>query len=421
MGISLNSGARAVGSIDGASKCDGVPSYNFYSERSWVEGRAKEQLAELSLLDGVCQIAAFPDLHPGKFGPVGVALLADRVYPQLIGNDIGCGMSLFALDVEVRKLKLEKCAEKFRVLEGAYLNDGPDGLHEINTHLEESNLLELAETHDLFLQSLGTIGGGNHFCELQAIEDVFEADQFDQLKLDKNCALLFVHSGSRGFGMSVFQTVQHCFAEGMKPDSSEFEAYMSLHDAAVRWATLNRLLIAKRAAEALRTKVRLISDNAHNLIERFGDQFLHRKGAAKADLPVVPLAGSRDALSYLLQPTEDIELQHRSLFSLAHGSGRKYDRKSMKGRVGQNKSDLQKLERTSFGGRVVCEDRQLLVEEAPSAYKSSKTVLAELVEADLVTPLLSLKPLLTFKKAQLRSKGDLKKRIKPSRNRRRLR
>ena len=421
MGISLNTGARAVGSIDGASECDGVPSFNFYSDSSWVEGRAKEQLAELSLLEGVCQIAAFPDLHPGKFGPVGVALLADRVYPQLIGNDIGCGMSLFALDVEVRKLKLEKCAEKLRVLEGPYLKDIPDGLHEINTHLEESNLHGLTETHDLFLQSLGTIGGGNHFCELQAIEDVFEADQFDQLKLDKNCALLFVHSGSRGFGMSVFQTVQHCFSKGVRSDSSEFGAYMNLHDAAVRWAALNRLLIAKRAAEALRSKVRLIADNAHNLIERSGDQFLHRKGAAKADLPVVPLAGSRDALSYLLKPTDDIELQHRSLCSLAHGSGRKYDRKSMRGRVGRTKSDLQKLERTSFGGRVVCEDKQLMVEEAPSAYKSSKIVLADLVEADLVTPLLSLKPLLTFKKVQLHSKVTLKKRSKPSQNRRRSR
>lgn len=421
MGISLNSGARAVGSIDRASERDDVPSYNFYSERSWVEGRAKEQLAELSSMEGVCQIAAFPDLHPGKFGPVGVALLADRVYPQLIGNDIGCGMSLFALDVEVRKLKLEKCAEKLRVLEGPYINDGPDGLHEINTHLEESNLHGLAEIHDLFLQSLGTIGGGNHFCELQAIEDVFETAQLDQLKLDKNCALLFVHSGSRGFGMSVFQTVQHCFAKGLRPDDPEFVAYMTLHDAAVRWASLNRRLIAKRAADALRAKVRLIADNTHNLIERFGDQFLHRKGAAKADLPLVPLAGSRDALSYLLKPTEDIELQNRSLCSLAHGSGRKYDRKSMKGRVGRNKSDLQKLERTSFGGRVVCEDKQLLVEEAPSAYKSSKTVLADLVEAGLVTPLLSLKPLLTFKKAQLHSKADLKKRNKPSRHRRRSR
>ncbi len=421
MGISLNNGVRASDFLDESERsCDAL-SYNFYSALSWIEEGATEQLTDLTRKKGVQQIAAFPDLHPGKYGPVGVSILADRVYPHLIGNDIGCGMSLFALDIDVRKLKLEKCAQKLRQLEGAFFEEGdvqPPFDEELSSRLDRYGLLELANKHDLFLHSLGTIGGGNHFCEVQAIGDVLETSVLDQLNIDKRQALLFVHSGSRGFGMSVFQTVQECFSEGLVSDCDELDTYLNLHDGAVRWASLNRQIIAERAAHALRGNCKLLVDCPHNLVERYGEKFLHRKGAAKADLPVVPIAGSRDSLSYLVKPTDDLDLKEQSLFSLAHGSGRKYDRKSMKGRVGRNKSELNKLQRTSFGGQVVCEDKQLLVEEAPSAYKNSETVLNDLVDAQLVTPLLSLKPLLTFKKANKELEKTIKKSWKPSRKRR---
>jgi len=421
MGISHIDGVRAPDFLDKSPGCDVASLYNFYSARSWIEESAIQQLDELTRKKGVHQIASFPDLHPGKFGPVGVSILADRVYPHLIGNDIGCGMSLFLLDIEVRKLKLDKCAQKLRQLEGPFFKDGNDSSpfnDDLSSRLDRYGLLELSETENLFLQSLGTIGGGNHFCELQAIGDVFDEVVFDELKLNKNSVLLFVHSGSRGFGMSVFQTVQDCFEQGLRDNSLELGNYLNLHDAAVRWASLNRQIIAERAAHALRAEVKLLVDCPHNLVERYDDGFIHRKGAAKADLPVVPIAGSRDALSFLVKPSGDIDQKKRSLFSLAHGSGRKYDRKSMKGRVGTNKSDLNKLERTSFGGQVICEDKQLLVEEAPTAYKNSKTVLTDLVEAQLVSPVLSLKPLLTFKKAQVLKKNDFKRDAKLSRKRR---
>ncbi|GAA6210467.1 RNA ligase RtcB family protein [Hyphomicrobiales bacterium 4NK60-0047b] len=421
MGISLKQGVRASGFPDESERSCDAHSYNFYSALSWIEEGATEQLTDLTHKKGVQQIAAFPDLHPGKYGPVGVSILADRVYPDLIGNDIGCGMSLFALDIEVRKLKLEKCAQKLRQLEGAFFEGGdvsPPFSEELHSRLDRYDLLELANNHDLFLHSLGTIGGGNHFCEVQEIGDVFETSVLEQLNIDKRHALLFVHSGSRGFGMSVFQTVQDCFAEGLSGDSTELRSYLNLHDGAVRWASLNRQIIAERAANALRGHCKLLVDCPHNLVEKYGDNFLHRKGAAKADLPVVQIAGSRDALSYLVKPTDEKDLKEQSLFSLAHGSGRKYDRKSMKGRVGRNKSELNKLQRTSFGGHVVCEDKQLLVEEAPSAYKNSEAVLSDLVDAQLVTPLLSLRPLLTFKKANKEIENTIKNSVKPSRKRR---
>ncbi|MEM0908518.1 MAG: RtcB family protein, partial [Pseudomonadota bacterium] len=69
--------------------------HHFYGADTWIEGRAEDQLATVSHWPGVSAVAGFPDLHPGRFGPVGAAFLAERIYPQLIGPDIGCGMALF--------------------------------------------------------------------------------------------------------------------------------------------------------------------------------------------------------------------------------------------------------------------------------------------------------------------------------------
>lgn len=95
----------------------------YYTDASWIEGAAVYQLHQVAALSGVSNIAAFPDLHPGKYGPVGSAILADRLYPHLIGNDIGCGMSLFALDIPARKFRVCKAAVKMRALEGAWHGD----------------------------------------------------------------------------------------------------------------------------------------------------------------------------------------------------------------------------------------------------------------------------------------------------------
>ena len=71
----------------------------------------------------------------------------------------------------------------------------------------------------------------------------------------------------------------------------------------------------------------------------------------------------------------------------------------MQGRVGNTRSDRERLLRTSFGGRVICEDRQLLIEEAPDAYKNSARVRDDLVSHNLAETVASLQPLITFKKA----------------------
>lgn len=100
----------------------------FYSEQSWIEGEALRQLEEMSRLDGAKAIAAFPNLHPGKYGATGVALLSHRLHPLLIGNDIGCGMALFALDLPLRKLRIDKAEQRLRELEHQKVSDPVEAL-----------------------------------------------------------------------------------------------------------------------------------------------------------------------------------------------------------------------------------------------------------------------------------------------------
>lgn len=351
----------------------------FYTFTAWIEGRAEQQLNEITGWTGVQKIAAFPDLHPGKYGPVGCAVLADRIFPQLIGNDIGCGMSLFQLDLPVRKLKLEKALRRMRVL-------GEPASEDQRWRLEEIGLAT-----DLFATSLGTVGGGNHFCEVQALA---EAD--DSTGLDASCLYILVHSGSRGFGNAVLGAAPQDAYAGLHEDSDAAQAYLRDHDKAVRWASLNRQIIAERAAEALRANLELISDAPHNLLAQHGDGWLHRKGAAVAEQGFIPLAGSRASASYLMAPTGHDD----ALGSLAHGAGRRYDRSSMHGRVRAKKSDVEAMQRTPFGGRILCEDRDLLIEEAPLAYKSAKSVAEDLDRTGAAHSVAKFHPLLTFKKTR---------------------
>lgn len=263
-------------SRDALLKIAGAPIHTFYSSDAWIEGRAEDQLKQVADLPGVLQVAGFPDLHPGKYGPVGCAVLAKKVYPTLVGNDIGCGMALFELDIVVRRIKLDKVEKRLRQL-GEQDNTDRAGL------LEAENL-----PNDLWPTALGTIGGGNHFCELQLCHDPIDGT------MDATRAYLMVHSGSRGLGNATAMPYLSRDAGYLIGD--DVEAYLSAHDQAVRWAHLNRLVIAQRAALSLKADLRLVTDTAHNLIVKTADGFLHRKGAAIAG-GQVPLAGTRSTES----------------------------------------------------------------------------------------------------------------------------
>ena len=359
-----------------------------YSERAWIEGSAEAQLGEVALLPGMASVSAFPDLHPGKNGPIGIAATASRLFPHLVGNDIGCGFGLFDLGIPVRKLRVDKAEERLRAAVFGSPADAPSAL-------EAAGL-----PGDLAATALGSIGGGNHFAELTCVEERLGSDV-------PGCGnvLLLVHTGSRSLGADVWdRTLSRIGAlgDGVAPEGEDGEWWKARHDECVAWAALNRRVVAATVAAALRADAcGAVCDVPHNLVVADADAdggavYRHYKGASRT-LPgdLVPVAGSRDSLSHLVVGTGVAG----SDFGIAHGSGRKRDRASMHGRGGLKRSEREALQRNQWGGRVICDDSDLLLEEQASAYKNPRHVVDDLVTAGLVGIVCSLRPLVTFKKA----------------------
>jgi release factor H-coupled RctB family protein len=161
-----------------------------------------------------------------------------------------------------------------------------------------------------FDQALGTIGGGNHFAELQRVEQVLDSGEFKRLGLGKQQLVVLVHSGSRGLGESILREyVTEHQASGSEAESFAAAVYLRGHDQAVRWAKANRALIARRLVEALGAEAECLWDGCHNSItpsESEGEAvWMHRKGAVAAENGPVMIPGSRGSLSCLVKPTGD--------------------------------------------------------------------------------------------------------------------
>ncbi|HLH52408.1 MAG TPA: RNA ligase RtcB family protein [Verrucomicrobiae bacterium] len=364
----------------------------FASAKSWIEAEAVRQLYATSKLEGMRLAVGFPDLHPGKGSPVGAAFVTEGlIYPYVIGGDIGCGMALFKTDLVQRDIKLNRWA----------------GLRFDFEHPWEGNVAEALAPAELesteFDEALGTIGGGNHFAELQRVQEVLDASEFKRFGLGKQQLVVLVHSGSRGLGESVLRAyVDEHQANGSDVESFAAAAYLKEHDIAVRWAKVNRALIARRFVEAIGAKAECIWDGCHNSItlhESEGETlWVHRKGAVVSEGEAVVIPGSRGSLSYLVKPTGDGESH---AWSLAHGAGRKWARSETRLRM-RERFGMHQLTQTALGGRVICEQRELLYEEAPAAYKNIEDVVQDLAEAGLVSVIATFRPLLTYKTRALR-------------------
>ena len=364
----------------------------FASINSWIEGAAVRQLYAAAVCEGMRLAVGFPDLHPGKGSPVGAAFVTERlIYPYVIGGDIGCGMALFKTDLVQRDIKLNRWADLRFDLE----------------HPWEGDMQEVLATSELesteFDQALGTLGGGNHFAELQLVDQVQDAKAFRRFGLGKQQLVLLVHSGSRGLGESVLRNyVDEQQARGMDPESFGAAAYLQGHDLAVRWAKVNRALLAQRFVQQLGAEAELLWDGGHNSItarEHEGETvWVHRKGAVAAEGEAVVIPGSRGSLSYLVKPLGDGESR---AWSLAHGAGRKWARSEARQRM-RERFGMHQLAQTPLGGRVICEARDLLYEEAPAAYKNIADVIQGLVDAGLASVIATFRPLLTYKTRALR-------------------
>ncbi|WP_312649596.1 RNA ligase RtcB family protein [Aminipila sp.] len=331
------------------------------NNKIWMESNATEQLKCFSELKGVKKIVGLPDLHAGRT-PVGAAIETEEIiYPHIIGSDIGCGMTMFNTGVEVSQYKQGKWVKKLNQLETA--------------------------------SGFGSIGGGNHFAEFQVLDQVFDQDNFDKLGIGKKAVMLLVHTGSRNYGQEIFS--QFGGAEGIEVGSEQFENYLEKHDDAVRWAKLNRKVVAEKLIKQLgflKEPIDMI-DCCHNYVEKCNEVWIHRKGAVSTRNGMVVIPGSRGSLTYIVMPFQDCSI---SLNSISHGSGRKYQRSECRGRM-SSKYTKNELRETVLKSKIICNNSNLLYEEAPDAYKNIGDIIKCLEEFNLIKIVASLKPLITYK------------------------
>lgn len=346
------------------------------SDKNWVEQAAKDQLLGVSRLPGVVRTVGLPDLHPGKT-PVGMAVLSQgRFYPHLIGNDIGCGMSLFSTEVKQKRFRLEKWVTRLNSIRE--LGDIP---------------CEIPYEEPCPIRDFGTIGSGNHFVEFQCLDQVYEEQAADGMGLLDGKILVLVHSGSRGYGQEILS--RYGAPDGIEEGSEQAEDYLRLHNNALLWAGRNRLASAVKLLDYLNvdSEVRLLSDSCHNYVEQTGEGWLHRKGSVSTRQGAVVIPGSRGSLTYVCMPKADTQI---SLDSISHGAGRKWARSICKSRI-DRKYDRNSIRSTRFKSQVVCHDTNLLYAEAPEAYKNVEHVIESLKEYGLIDVIATLRPLITFK------------------------
>ncbi|OCG00817.1 RNA ligase RtcB family protein [Gilliamella sp. wkB112] len=357
--------------MDNSIKALSEKTFWIASKNTWIDGLAIEQLQATADLPNMIKVVGMPDLHPGQGYPIGAAYLSHGlIYPVLIGSDIGCGMAFWQTDINLAKLSIDKLERRIGNI------DQPDSRHNYN---------------------LGTIGGGNHFAELQKVSQVYNEQLFNHYQLNAKKLFLLVHSGSRGLGHAILQKQLARFGyQGLVENSPEALDYLAKHDNAVNFAILNRQIVAQRLMTNLNTQGHEVLNVCHNFLQKVTlaeqDYWLHRKGASSAMDEIVIVPGSRGDYSYLVKPIPSEDL----LLSLAHGAGRKWRRADCKGKL-ENRYSVNDMMRTKLGSRVICADNSLIFEEAPQAYKSIDSVIESMQQANIITVIAQLTPILTYK------------------------
>jgi tRNA-splicing ligase RtcB len=263
------------------------------------------------------------------------------------------------------------------------------------------------------LDQLGSLGGGNHFIELQREESL-------------GTLFLQVHTGSRGFGHGLATNYFELAREErpaaitdidlgyFTPESAHYSDYLNAVAAGGNYAILNRLIIFEQVAEAFREvfgeSLELIYEISHNLVQRewhpeFGEVWVHRKGATRAfpaghpalkgtfweetGHPVL-IPGSNKDFSYILRPLAGAE---RSGFSVNHGAGRRLSRGAATRELSQRQID----DEYRAAGILVNMDGRVPLDEAAPCYKSSEEVTRAVTEAGLAEVVHKLWPLASLK------------------------
>lgn len=349
----------------------------------------QQALARLAAAPAVAHIAVMPDVHLSEHVCIGTVVGAvDRLYPQAVGGDIGCGIATVALAATTDALGDEALAARLFAALGERV---PAQRRRRRFELAELGLvdarLDRCLRRDLQFE-LGTLGRGNHFLEVQA-------DDEDRL-------WLMVHSGSRALGPAVRD---HHLERG-EPVGKGLVAlaadgagrdYLRDHDVAVDFARRNRRAIAEAAADALREAIGVAvvwdtwQDVVHNFVRREAHQeralWVHRKGAASAtagEFGAIP--GSMGSASFHVEGRGCAD----ALCSSSHGAGRRLPRGEAMRRI--SRSDF---ERQLGGVHFPRAWADALRDEAPGAYKNISAVMR--AQRDLVKIVRRLRPVLAWK------------------------
>lgn len=412
------------------------------------------QIVNATRFPGVKLVVITPDVHYGYGVPVGCVILTDSTAGAIamgpVGYDIGCGMVSAKSDVSVDAATPERRLEFNReVMKRVDLGAGGKSF-KLGTvdRGEFDNLIHggaeyyvekygatfdrsRAERHQMAVDDdwkpplggrgkpergfsqLGSLGGGNHFIELQRSEET---------------QTLFVqaHTGSRGWGHGL-ATNYFDLARAEKPEvitdldlgyftpeSAHYRSYLNAVAAGGNFAILNRLIIFEQVAEAFAKvfdrELELIYEISHNLVQaerhpEFGEVWVHRKGATRAfpaghpalegtmweetGHPVL-IPGSNADWSYVLRPAPGAV---SSGYSVNHGAGRRMSR----GKAGRTLNQRKIDDEYAAAGIMVNTDGRVPIDEAAPCYKSSREVIDAVVGAGLATIEYTLWPLASLK------------------------
>ncbi len=432
--------------------------------------RSLDQLINVTSLPGIQNYAlVMPDCHEGYGFPIGGIAAMDMdngiISPGGIGYDINCGIRVLKSNISYENIS-ERIPEISRELyrqipsgvgkSGSFklnrndldkvLNNGVKWAHENGMasdedvkHTESNGAMPAAEAgavsdtaKDRGRSQLGTMGAGNHFVEIDIIDEIIDQRRAEAFGIFKGQIILQIHTGSRGLGHQtatdyIRKMVSAAKQYGIElPDrelscapisSGEGKQYFAAMAAAANYAWTNRQLITHLARRAWRNifgeaggSLTLLYDVAHNIAKieehKIGGQkrkvMVHRKGATRAfpaghpELPEdyketghpVLIPGSMGTASYILAGLEDnLSL---SFGSACHGSGRTMSRtKARKSARGEKIKD----ELINSGIYVQTGSLKGLAEEAPQAYKDVESVVDVVEKAGIAAKVARLKPL----------------------------
>lgn len=441
--------------------------------------KSLEQAVNVATLPGlVGQVVVMPDMHQGYGFPIG-GVAATRlphgvISPGGIGYDINCGVRLLASDIEAESaagemgtlatLLNQYCPsgvgregtlrlgvpELERIMrEGARwaLKNGHATQADLD-RTEEGGCIEGADPARVSdrakqrgREQLGSVGAGNHFVEVDVVEEIFSPGVANAFGLRPGCLVVQVHCGSRGLGHQVCTDYVQDFQSAVRRygidlpdrelvcaplDSPEGQAYLGAMRAAANFAFANRQVLAhsiRRAFEETfagkagrrgHEPLRQVYDICHNIgkvesHEIDGQQIkvcVHRKGATRAFGPGDPhlpdeyrhagqpvlVPGSMGTASWVLAGTRESML--RSFGSSCHGAGRTMSRARAKHEVrGEDlRRDLQ-----SHGIQIRAGSLSGLAEEAPRAYKDVDAVVETVTAAGIASKVARLRPLVVVK------------------------